>query len=161
MNHGEFGKKPRVNSKRKGATFERKIAKLLNERFKTNEFSRTPGSGAFGSTHSLPQHFIVRGDIITPQNFRYVIECKNGYSVELDDLFNDGSDFYKFIEQSQKDAEVTCRDWMVIYKKNRRKEIVVVGSPFDSLPNHLCVRNTYYVYPLKDVLNLSEAHWFA
>jgi hypothetical protein len=84
LGNGEFGKKPRVNSKRKGAAFERKIAKLLNERFDTTEFNRTPGSGAFGTTHALPQHLIVQGDLITPQNFKYVIECKNGYKVELD-----------------------------------------------------------------------------
>jgi hypothetical protein len=50
-------KKPkRNNSRTKGNTFERQIAKILNDRFNTTEFSRSPGSGAFATTHSLPEH---------------------------------------------------------------------------------------------------------
>ena len=45
-------KKPkRKNSKAKGSAFERKVAKLLNEHFETTDFQRTPGSGAFATTH--------------------------------------------------------------------------------------------------------------
>jgi Holliday junction resolvase len=62
-------KKKKVNSRAKGSTFERQIAKILNERFNTSEFSRTPGSGAFATTHSLPDHLKIYGDLITPQNF--------------------------------------------------------------------------------------------
>jgi Holliday junction resolvase len=161
LNDGEFGKKPRVNSKRKGATFERKIAQTLNERFQTNEFSRTPGSGAFGSTHQLPQHLIVHGDLITPQNFRFTIECKNGYNLEIDDIFKDSSDFHKFIEQAKNDARrAGNRDWMVIYKKNRRKEIVVVEEKIPSLKNYIYYNNCCYIYLLKDVLSKPDEYWF-
>jgi len=166
LGNGEFGRKPRVNSKRKGAAFERKIAKLLNERFDTTEFCRTPGSGAFGSTHALPQHLIVHGDLITPQNFKYVIECKNGYKVELEDLFRSKSPFYKFIDQARRDAKKVNRDWMVIYKKDRKKEIVVVSAqealqaPFDSLDRYVLVKGKYYVYLLQDVLRLPDHYWF-
>ena len=160
LSDGEFGKKPRVNSKRKGANFERKIAQKLNERFNTTDFNRTPGSGAFGSTHQLPQHLIVHGDLITPQNFKYTIECKNGYNVELDDLFKPKSDFFKFIEQAKMDARRACREWMVIYKKDRRKEMVVVDAPLASLAHFLSVGDNYYIYLLKDVLALPEAFWF-
>ena len=45
-------KKKKVNSRTKGATFERQIAAMLNKRFDTKEFSRTPGSGAFATTHT-------------------------------------------------------------------------------------------------------------
>ncbi len=50
LEFGDFSKKRRVNSKRKGSTCERKIAKMLNEWFETNEYSRPPGSGAFATT---------------------------------------------------------------------------------------------------------------
>ena len=160
LRNGEFGKKPRVNSKQKGAAFERKIAKTLNERFNTTEFSRTPGSGAFGSTHQLPQHLIVHGDLITPQNFKYTIECKNGYNVELEDVLKPKSDFYKFIEQAKSDAKRASRDWMVIYKKNRKKEVCVVGGRIGSLKNFVSVGGKYYLYLLKDVLALPESFWF-
>ena len=166
LGYGEFGKKRRVNSKRKGASFERKIAKMLNERFNTTEFNRTPGSGAFGTTHALPQHLIVHGDLITPQNFKYVIECKNGYNVDIEDLFRSKSPFYSFIDQARKDARKVNRDWMVIYKKDRKKELVVVSaqealqSPFDSLDRYLLIKGKYYVYLLQDVLALPEHYWF-
>ena len=45
-------KKKRKNSRAKGSTFERQIAKLFNDRFNTTEFSRSPGSGAFATTHA-------------------------------------------------------------------------------------------------------------
>ena len=70
-------KKPkRKNSRTKGNTFERHIAKTLNDRFETTEFSRSPGSGAFATTHTLPEHLKIYGDLITPQNFKFCIECK-------------------------------------------------------------------------------------
>tara|TARA_R110000744_G_scaffold79783_2_gene156578 strand:+ start:357 stop:863 length:507 start_codon:yes stop_codon:yes gene_type:complete len=160
LGNGEFGKKPRVNSKKKGANFERKIAQMFNERFKTTEFNRTPGSGAFGSTHQLPQYLIVHGDLITPQNFKYTIECKNGYNLELDDLFKPKSDFFRFIEQAKADAKRCSREWMLIYKKDRRKELVVVDGPLARLTHVVVVHDNYYVYLLKDVLALPEAFWF-
>jgi len=159
LSSGAFGKKTRVNSKRKGSSFERKVVKLLNERFNTKEFARTPGSGAFGTTHSLPQHLIVHGDIITPQNFKYVIECKNGYGVELDDLFNEKSDMYKFIEQAARDGEKARRPWMLIYKKDRRKEIAVVENKIDCLERGVCLHGKYYLYLLKDILGLPDFYW--
>jgi len=160
INKGEFGKKRRVNSKRKGSTFERRIAKLLNERFDTTEFCRTPGSGAFGSTHALPQYLIVHGDLITPQNFKYVIECKNGYDVDLDDLFKENSEFYKFIEQAKKESADCGKEWMVIYKKNRRKELIVVNSPLDFLEEWVSIKDKYYIYLLEDAIKLPESTWF-
>ena len=47
-------KKPkRKNSKAKGSAFERKVAKILNEHFETTDFQRSPGSGAYATTHNL------------------------------------------------------------------------------------------------------------
>jgi Holliday junction resolvase len=86
-------KKKKVNSRTKGSTFERQIAKKLNERFNTTEFMRSPGSGAFASTHTLPEHLKIHGDLITPKNFKFCIECKKGYNKEnLYSLYNNSSD---------------------------------------------------------------------
>ena len=82
-------KKKKVNSKAKGSSFERQVAKILNDRLGTTEFSRTPGSGAFATTHSLPDHLKIYGDLITPQNFKYCLECKKGYNNQnLYSLYN-------------------------------------------------------------------------
>ena len=82
-------KKTRINSRTKGNAFERQVAKLLNQRFDTTEFARSPGSGAFASTHSLPEYLKIYGDLITPIKFRYCIECKKGYNkIQLNNLLD-------------------------------------------------------------------------
>ena len=154
LGFGEFSKKKRVNSKRKGSNFERKIAKMLNERLHTKEFSRTPGSGAFATTHKgLPEHMKIQGDLITPSGFPFVIECKNGYDVQLDDLFKRKSDFFSFIKQAQSDAKAANKSWMVIYQKTRRMAMVIVPEAYNVKPE-LVLDETYFIYPLEKFLKL-------
>jgi hypothetical protein len=156
LGFGEFSKKKRVNSKRKGSNFERKIAKILNERLNTKEFSRTPGSGAFATTHkNLPENLRIQGDLITPTSFPFVVECKNGYDVQLDDLFKRKSDFKSFISQAQKDASHANKEWMVIYQKTRRMAMVVVGKQYDVKPE-LVLDKSYFIYPLNEFLKLPD-----
>jgi Holliday junction resolvase len=156
LGFGEFSKKKRVNSKRKGSNFERKIAKILNERLNTKEFSRTPGSGAFATTHkNLPENLRIQGDLITPTSFPFVVECKNGYDVQLDDLFKRKSDFKSFISQAQKDASHANKEWMVIYQKTRRMAVVVVGKQYDVKPE-LVLDKSYFIYPLNEFLKLPD-----
>lgn len=156
LDFGEFSKKKRVNSKRKGSTFERKIAKMLNERFESKEFSRTPGSGAFATSHqNLPEHLRIQGDLITPATFPFVVECKNGYDIQLDDLFKRKSDFKSFVGQAQRDAQSAGKDWMVIYQKTRRMAVVIVGEPYQVKPE-LSLDGLYFIYPLNEFLKLSN-----
>ena len=124
-------KKKKKNSRAKGSTFERQIAKLLNEHLGTTEFSRTPGSGAFATTHSLPDHLKIYGDLITPQNFRYCIECKKGYNnINLYSLYNNSSEFWKFINQCQKDADKCGKVPLVIFKQDRQPTLAIL--PYDT-----------------------------
>ena len=101
----DFYKKPRINSRTKGNTFERALAKKLNVRFDTKEFCRTPGSGAFATTHKLPDYLQVHGDLITPQNFKFVIEAKRGYDIKFEDLWKPKSNLFSFIAQAARDGE--------------------------------------------------------
>ena len=72
-------------SKRKGSAFENDISKMLNTTYNTEQFARTPGSGAWmGRTNSAKKSGVaqeaqdtLRGDLITPKDFPYIIECKN------------------------------------------------------------------------------------
>jgi hypothetical protein len=161
MEIGEFSKKKRVNSRRKGNTFERKVAKMLNEAFHSKEFCRTPGSGAFATTHqNLPDHLKIHGDLITPKNFLFVIECKNGYDIQLDDPFKRKSDFWSFIRQAQSDAEASNKKWLVVYQKTRRTALVVVGERYN-LNKEMVVDGTYYIYTLADFLTLPKDTFFA
>lgn len=70
--------------KEKGKRFERDVAKFLSDTF-NKPFMRVPNSGAF--TGGTNQHRIAqldstqvkvqRGDIVAPDDFNFVIECKN------------------------------------------------------------------------------------
>ncbi len=124
----KLGKKTkRKNSRTKGSTFERTIAKALNERFNTNEFSRSPGSGAFATTHTLPEHLKIHGDLITPKNFRFCIECKKGYNNEnLYSLYNNRSEFWNFIRQCEKDSRKSKKVPLVIFKQDRHPTLAIV-----------------------------------
>lgn len=68
----------------KGDEFERLMAKKLNEAFKTEEFCRTPGSGAlmgltnFGKKMGLSEDVrrTLASDLIVPSWFNFSVECK-------------------------------------------------------------------------------------
>jgi len=72
-------------SKTKGNKFENDVVKLFNEMFNTQEFRRTPNSGAMmgrsnASKFSGLSEDVKRtlsSDIITPEWFPFAIECKH------------------------------------------------------------------------------------
>jgi hypothetical protein len=72
-------------SKTKGNNFERSVAKMLNEMYSTEEFSRAPTSGAFfGKSNAIKKSgasehakLTLAGDLTTPASFPFTIECKN------------------------------------------------------------------------------------
>ena len=159
-------KKKKINSRTKGNTFERQVAKILNERFNTTEFSRTPGSGAFATTHQLPDHLKIYGDLITPINFKYCIECKKGYNKEnLYSLYNYSSDFWKFIDQCQKDSDKCGRLPMVIFKQDRHPILAIVPSNIlYNSSNYIEIsrdgERIYRIYPLEHILKEQLYAWF-
>ena len=163
-------KKKKVNSRAKGSTFERQIAKTLNDRFNTSEFSRTPGSGAFATTHSLPDHLKIYGDLITPQNFKYCIECKKGYNNQnLYSLYNYSSEFWGFLDQCEKDSKKCDRIPMVIFKQDRQPTLAIIPNyvqtsklqPYIEIhkrDNHFNFI-TYRIYKFEDLLDDHDAIW--
>lgn len=127
-------KKKRLNSKNKGNTFQRKVAGLFNERFKTTEFCPTPGSGAFATTHNLPDYLKIHGDLITPKNFKFCIECKKGYNKEgLGSLLNTKSDFWGFWNQAKRDADAAKKQPLLIIQQDRQKILVVIEGSFEDI----------------------------
>ncbi len=113
-------KKKRINSRTKGNTFERKIAASLNAHYKTEEFMRTPGSGAFATTHKLPEHLKIAGDLITPREFPWLIECKKGYKFTISDLYNVKSDFWEIINKLIKEADKNNKYPLLIFQQDRQ-----------------------------------------
>ena len=164
--------KKRVNSKAKGGAFERKVANMLNEQFNTKEFNRTPGSGAFATTHQhLPEHITVAGDLITPKNFKFCIECKKGYNDQtIYSLLDYNSKIWQFIEQCEKDAKKLNKVPMVIYKQDRKDILVITYKDMFStmIPSITIFKDnietlgckTYNIYKLKDIIDDHLEKWF-
>ena len=163
-------KAKRVNSRTKGNAFERSVAKLLNENFSTDEFSRSPGSGAFATTHKLPEHLKIFGDLITPKEFKYTIECKKGYNKEnIYSLLNDSSKVWEFIRQSEKDAEACGKLALLLYKQDRQKTLAIARDGF--FPSHIkniCIvsdstgwSRKYRIYYLEELLEkVPKQQWY-
>lgn len=71
-------------SKNKGNGFENETAKFFNRIYNVSEFGRTPGSGAWmGKSHAIKRQGVaeaakdtLRGDLITPWEFPFIVECK-------------------------------------------------------------------------------------
>ena len=162
LGKGEFGIKgtKRKNSKAKGNRYENQVAKRLNKMFETDEFQRTPGSGAFATTHKLPEHLQVAGDLITPINFRFIIECKHGYSVDFHDSFKAKSTIISFIIQAEKEVKSKPnKDFLILYKKDYKDEIVIVNKSYNITPE-LCLNGKYFIYLSKDFFKLPKDVFF-
>jgi len=154
-------KKKRINSRSKGNSYEREVCKLLNERFETNEFSRTPGSGAFATTHNLPEHLKIYGDVITPIKFKYCIECKKGYNKEdILSLINYSSDLWKFLEQTEKEAKKAKKEPLLVFRQDRKKAIAIARKGCFPVTKPVLRLEDYIVYLFDDILKLKNEYWF-
>ena len=159
-------KKKKLNSRAKGNRFENKIAKTLNDRFNTKEFCRTPGSGAFATTHKLPEYLKVYGDLITPESFKFIIECKKGYNEEqVSDLLNPKSGISKMIAQAHRDSEKSSRKFLLFIGQNRKEPIAITndltlpvrGPSFRGSVDEVEV----VMYRLSDLIHISDCHFFS
>jgi hypothetical protein len=153
-------KKKRVNSRTKGSAFERKIAGLFNDSLGTTEFSRSPGSGAFATTHSLPEHLKIYGDLITPQNFKYCIECKKGYNkIHINNLLDYNSELWGFVKQCEKDSIACGREPLIIFQQDRQPILAILQTDINI--NNKIEINNYKIYLFNEVLNsLDYYSWF-
>ena len=155
--------KKRINSRTKGSAFERKICSLFNSIFETKEFCRTPGSGAFATTHSLPEHLKIHGDLITPENFKYIIECKKGYNKEnLSSLFSSNCKLQEFINQAKKDSIKTNKPFMIIWQQDRSEILCILDKYLlhDYLDIKSLIYKDYIIVRLKDLLKEEINFWF-
>ena len=90
---------------------------------------RSPGSGAFSTTHNLPEHLKFSGDLITPKNFRFIIECKKGYNKEnLGSTFNTKSDLLNFIQQADRDARKIQKQFLIVFQQDRKDMLCIFSK---------------------------------
>jgi len=158
-------KKKKTNSKAKGHRFERKIACMLNDKFETKEFSRTPGSGAFATTHSLPEYLKIYGDLIAPKSFKYCIECKKGYKgIKINHIFDYRSLLWKFIEQCEKDSKKCNKIPMVIFKQDRQPTLAIIPQEVTVTESIKYIdihkNKTYRVYLFEELIKCWDSMWF-
>lgn len=155
-------KKKRKNSKKKGNKFERDLATILNEKFDTKDFCRTPGSGAFATTHTLPEHLRVYGDLITPLNFKYTIESKVGYNKEsIISLFNENSILSQMILQARRDGEKSKKLFLLIIKQDYQKAIVVSNdNGLESHLNKVLKFNDLILFEFDEMITLDRKLFF-
>ena len=160
-------KPKRINSRNKGNSFERKVALMLNNKFSTKEFCRSPGSGAFATTHNIPEHLKIHGDLITPIDFKFCIECKKGYNKEnIYSLYNKRSELWKFIDQCEKDSKACNKDPLVIFQQDRQKILAIVRyntfnidiKKIDIYRKSNKEYNNYSIYLFEDLL-LNDDIW--
>ena len=157
-------KKKRKNSKAKGSAFERKVAGILNERFNTKEFARTPGSGAFATTHTLPKYLQIWGDLITPQNFNYIFECKSGYNNEgIHSLLNPKSKLWEWVTQMERDGDLAEKPSILLISQDRRPIITFIKYKQEiekSINTYSIViinNNKYILLYLDELLRLDDS----
>lgn len=154
-------KKKRLNSKNKGNTFQRKIAQIFNDHLGTTDFSPTPGSGAFATTHKLPEHLQIYGDLITPKNFNFVLECKKGYNNEnIGSTFSSKSLILEALRQSERDAKKCKKIPMVIFQQDRKDTLCILPyecftpTNLKSVSYHIALNNQYIIIKLEELLSI-------
>ena len=163
------------HSKRKGDNFERKIAKILSDRFASflgnkRGFLRNLGSGArFGGKNSIQASLITEeiktvGDIVTPKSFRFNIECKHYAEAPSFKaiLTQSVSLFDKWIEQAELDHKTMGTDyWCVIMKFNLVPESVILPDTLISeFPDYIIKYKTNIIIGLDYFLSKPDDFYF-
>jgi Holliday junction resolvase len=125
-------RKDKVNGKRKGNRVELDLTKVLNKRFGQG-FSRSVGSGnRWSQVKNLSEEAtqIYSGDLVTPKNFKFVIESKGGYdAIDMSSIFICGnSEIDKFLEQVTKDSKRCGKKPMLCWKKNHKPWLVFIHT---------------------------------
>jgi Holliday junction resolvase len=117
-------KKATINSGDKGKRNERILAKILKERF-GDGFSRSIGSGnRVWQVSNMPKHAqdTFSGDLVCPEDFLWVFECKSGYNdIDLNAAFEDGhTELDAFLKQAEEEKRNSGRNPMLCWKKDRK-----------------------------------------
>jgi len=157
------GKK--VNGKKKGNRKELELTKILNKRFGTG-FSRTVGSGnRWSQTNHLPKHAqdMFTGDLITPVNFKFVLESKGGYEdIDLNAIFLHGNkELEEFLNQVSRDAKRCDKKPMLCWKKNRKPWLAAILSK--DVPKEFEYELKYCkwsIIALEEILKLEDTFFF-
>lgn len=144
------------NPKRKGNDYERKIAKLFTEWW-GEPFYRTPNSGGLGW-----QGKKIAGDLITPDNFPFVVECKKEENWNFEQIIEGRGIFYKWWEQVIRDAKKVEKLPLLVFSKNHSNDYIALYKKIyehmfrsNNLPPSLFINNVI-ITALSSLYNLNR-----
>jgi hypothetical protein len=144
-------KRVKINSKKKGNGFELLIAKKLTEWW-GETFSRTPCSGGWHKKHEEGKR--VRGDLICPNSFPFMIECKKREEWSFDNVFSSKFVPLKWYKKLKEELEADDSDQipMLIFTKNRLSVYCLsCWKPGDNIA-YFGLMNDLYIYQLDDLI---------
>lgn len=158
-------RKKRKKSGDKGKRGERNLIEELETRFPGKPFSRTLGSGNRWSQARLTETAkkVFTGDIVTPEEFLFALECKHGYNdIDLEKAIKRTASgkgnklLDTFLEQAEKDGQRVDKMPMMCWKKDYQPWLAFLKSdntPKDlkELPEVLVYRD-WVIIPLLKVL---------
>jgi hypothetical protein len=166
-------KKPqkKINSSVKGKVNEREVVKILNKRFSKilsenpswGLFSRTMGSGNRFSQVALSYNAkqIFSSDISCPPSFKFTIESKAGYDIDLCSAFSGSKEIDSFLKQATEDGEKSNKMPMVLWKKNRRPRLAFIHSKVaPNLPTYHMIYREWIAMSFEDLLIESDDFFF-
>jgi len=96
-------------------------------------------------------------DIITPKNFKFIIEHKSYKEASFWDLFNSSSDLNSWVKQVLYDCEWVDKKPMLIVKYNNKKRIVYLQ---EKIKGYVFEWNGWYCYWLEDLLLQKESFFY-
>lgn len=172
--------KKKIKSGKKGKRGELLIVKTLNARFSKllsehnwGCFSRSVGSGnRWGQnvTLSPTAEQIYSGDLTCPDNFRFVIESKNGYNdIDIFPCVAGGKckGLDNFLLQVSEDASRSGRKPLLVWHKDKQPSVAFIHKHEwlqASLPLAFGTRLYYGDWvglPLEELLAVKDEFWFA
>ena len=119
-----------TKSARYGKGFEYEVRDCLREATGIESFERVPHSGAWlggknahrAETTSNAMAQVMVGDIVTPEGWRWVIECKNHEDIPIHQLFfgTECQSIDEFLGQVCDDANTINREPLLIFKVRKK-----------------------------------------
>jgi Holliday junction resolvase len=164
-------RKKGVHPKQKGDRTERNLCKLLKGRFKF-EFTRTVGSGnRHGQVKFLPDHAkeTYSGDLVCPENFKFVIESKGGYKNEIKDIhpafFRGLKLIDDWMEQALEEFKESGRIPIIAWKKDYKPWLGFIPTKY--FENEFAPTSSFYsiykdwtIMMLEDILKAPDEFFF-
>lgn len=151
----------RMNSKKKGNRGELELCKVLSKRFAPREFSRTIGSGnRWSQVRYVKKDFL--GDIVCPDGFKFVIECKHGYDIDLHHLMDrKNKQLDDFLKQAADESSRSGLPSILCWKKNNYPWIAFIDRADSESLDVGFIYGRWMALSLNRLLELPDEFFFS